>query len=208
LFAAIPLAKVLTDQHVWGRDFPAVLANMEQWGELGPQRISVERNQVVTDRRYSGLPAAQDALNQFLRLLPPKRGKDVELVRRLFQTESKHLILAEQVNSPEQTEPSLIEGNGGIRLGFLSGKELLAPELTATVLVHELGKPTKVTRKIIRSEFEARSEVLTSFTYSKGAVEFIQSSYSPTLPKTGDHIVDRAVLDGSQVVGLLREMRR
>jgi len=194
------ITKVLTNRRIWGRDFPVVLAQVENWNELGEKRVDLFRDHVVGERVYTKFDEAQGQATR-LRALFANGHPELEFPNELFLQWGKDASRTRALEGLVQQQiPQLAKvGNTSRLVNSYFGQQLLAADLTLGVLKDQLGKPEKITREVVRSRFEGRSEVLTTYAYLGGSIQFADSTYSAPAPNGTERLIDRAILDTARI---------
>jgi hypothetical protein len=196
------LKQILNNPHVWGKNFPSVLAELQGWSALGEVRINVLGDRTVGERKYEAKDTAQSLSERLLNEITENQSHEFANISRLFKSDA---ATGDSFVLPRENEPrsaALFDGQIAVALkeAPLSERpQMLAPNLTASVLTKELGEPQSVVHRIVRSKFESRSEVINVYSYSDQTVQFIESNYSASLPGTNERLIERAVLDVARV---------
>jgi hypothetical protein len=162
------VARILVEQPLWGRDYPALLAQLRALQESGETSAYV-----FSDRAAgaSAFPTDQAA------------GARVERVRALsakpvpLGPQFKAMQSAARTASLRAEAGRLIDGDGyHVVLNSPAGVELLPPGLTVTTVRARLGEPERVTELTIQNRGERRPVILKLHTYAGGAIAYAESN--------------------------------
>lgn len=186
--------RILIDSTLWGNDFPAVLANIRSWEQVGETAVVIFPDRVIGATPYEGVGLAQpraEALADGMKEATPTTNPTFSRI-----LETYHGV-------PPQFRVTVIPfpKDGSQRIAWTTpGLELLPPALTLKTVRDRLGPPEEVTRQVLQTEKDHRPTVLTGFSYAAGAAVFIESDLAP---RPG--YVERVVLNVAALAATLEE---
>ncbi|HEX9943511.1 MAG TPA: hypothetical protein VGG03_15975 [Thermoanaerobaculia bacterium] len=190
------LSRVLSDPELWGKDFPAVLAQLASWRRTGETTVAVFPDKVVGERRYAKreeAAAASERLRQEAAPPRPRSGLPGGMTQKIAG--------AQQELSRFRTEAQAFNEDDSYRVVWSApSAQLLKPGLTVAKVRERLGQPTETRQLVLQTEGESRPVILTLYVYLGGAVAFAESDVA-TRPGS----VDRVLLDLPAVTGVLFE---
>ena len=179
------LKRVLSDQVIWGPDFKALLINLQLLGDAGEQQVVVFPRYVQAARVFTDKQQAQDVARKTTAASANRRPTEEFL--GLFRNVRAHALAMkiETVATPEGERSRITSAPQG---------QLLAPNLKIDIVRDRLGPPTSKKLQTLQTEGDRRPIILTTYTYSSGAVIFAESDVNP-IP----HAVDRVILNVPQI---------
>jgi len=180
--------RVLLEAPLWGRDYPALLAQLKALRDAGETTAYVFADRAAG---ASAFPTQQAAQTRVERLRTS--GAQAALLQPQFQTLQRQ---AAQPVAPLRVESArLIDGDGyHVVLNRATGGELLPPALTIQTVRGRLGEPERVTTQTIQSIGDRRPVILTLHQYANGAIAYAESN------QTEPGVVERVVLNLATVV--------
>lgn len=181
------LARILADRQLWGDGFPAVLANLDLWRQVGESRVAITRQRVIGEQAHPSPAAAAPATAAMRALLgtPRARRRPSAAFRDLLRPEMREATRMWRVEAVELAE------DDSTRLAWLiEGAPLLRPELTVQEVHRRLGPPESIRRQAVHTEKDSRPVVLELHSYAGGSAVFVETDLAPTPGR-----VDRVVLD-------------
>jgi hypothetical protein len=176
--------QILNAQHLWGKDFDALKAQLETLQVVGP-KLEIQSQKIVGSKE-----------------LTPRQGAlAVVKLNKIFANQTA-TMLAEAV-STASTTPMQVPTNSQVSHVAITRTEtgksqFLAPDLT-TGIVLNMGKPDSVAHETLSVGVEGRPQVVTTYSYAGGAIVFQTSNYSPRLPETGERLIESVVIDTSKI---------
>lgn len=180
----VSLQRILTDSTLWGKDFPAVLANLPGWRGIGEYTIAVFPDRVLGGTAYPTRDDAQPMIARLREALGRPKGTPRPDFAALLDVPLK-------TPPPFETTAALLGEDHSARIAWTGPTlRLLAESLTVARLQERLGAPDTVTQRLIQTDRDNRPAVLTLRSYAGGAVVFVETDWAP---RPG--IVDRVVLD-------------
>ena len=192
------LRKILLDNRIWGEDFPAALARLQSWKQIGESNVTVFSERIVGStpytRREEALPHTERLLQNMSK--PPARFKPefTSMMERESTGESK----------PPQASIARLSDDGTFRVIWSApGARFLRPALTLEQIEKWLGPAEKISRQVIQSKGERRPVILTLHSYAGGAVSFVEWDLDP---RPG--LVNRVLLDVAATAAELYEEER
>jgi hypothetical protein len=187
---ALTLQRILSDDTLWGTDYPSILTRLRALRDSG------ERTAYVFADRAAGASASRtqaDAQTRATRLTTlmarpvTLQAPYAQLQQRAAASPNAVALRAEAVR--------LRDGDGyHLAITRAAGLQLLAPGLTIAAVHARLGPPEKVTEQAIQNEGERKPVILTLHQYAGGAIAFAESN----MAEPG--VVERVVLDLNTVV--------
>jgi len=182
--AQVSLSQVLSNDKLWGKDFPAVLASLKAWQDAGASQVLIFPNRVLSSSAFKAQQPAEAALGKFTQTLhaaPPQPQKSFE-----------KLMAAAPMEQFQAGVIAFGEDNTQRVAWTAPSASLLAPDLTIAKVKEAIGPPQKVTKQLIQGEGDRRPIELTLYSYSNGNVIFAESNYS-----SPGGAVDRVLLNVS-----------
>lgn len=180
----VPLQRILTDSTLWGKDFPAVLANLPAWRDIGESTIAVFPDRVLGGTPYPTRDDAQPMISRLQEALGRPRGTPQPDFAALLDAALK-------TPPPFETTVALFGEDHSARIAWTGPiLRLLTESLTVARLQERLGAPETVTQRLIQTDRDNRPAVLTMRSYAGGSVVFTESDRTP---RPG--IIDRVVFD-------------
>jgi hypothetical protein len=183
------LEDILTDESLWGEDFPSVLKTLEAFTRAGEQQISVFPDKILGRTKYTRRAQAEAKLNrlaQGLKVTPKARSSKLES----FMTQARTALAARVIQF--QDDRTFRISTAGVSAQFLERG------LTISDVEARLGKAERVTTEVLDDGTERRPVILTLHHYAGGAIIFVESDVNPNV-----HSVDRVFLDVSKISATL-----
>jgi hypothetical protein len=178
------IQKILLDTALWGRDFPALLAQLPAMRAAGEAELHVFADRAAGARAFPTASTAQ---------APIQRAR--EAVAKSVQFQPALAALEKQAVQPAGGALRLEAARGVDADGFhvvalrTADLQLLAPGLTIATVRTRLGAPGQVTRRTIHAQGDSKPTVLTLHSYAGGAIAFAESN----MAEPG--VVERVVLN-------------
>lgn len=176
---------ILTDQSLWGKDFPSVLVSLPAFTRAGEQQVAVFPDKILGRTKYTK------------RTAPPV----ARLARELKATSNRsplspkvRTLLSQGVIS---LTPQVLQlpDDKTFRLAAVGpSAEFLAPGLSIADVESRLGKEERVTTEVLDDGTERRPVILTLHHYAGGAIIFVESDVNPHIGS-----VDRVFLNAPQI---------
>jgi hypothetical protein len=183
------LEDILTDQNLWGEDFPSVLKTLEAFTRAGEQQVSVFPDKILGRTKYTRRAQAEAnlyRLAQGLKVTPKVRSSKLES----FMAQARTALAAQVIQFPDDRTFRI--STAGVSAQFLKDG------LTISDVEGRLGKAEKVTTEVLDDGTERRPVILTLHHYAGGAIIFVESDVNPNI-----HSVDRVFLDVSRISATL-----
>jgi hypothetical protein len=181
------LEDILTDQSLWGKDFPSVLRALPAFGRAGEQQVSVFPHRILgrtkhAERKQTDPNVARLAqqLNATQNLTP--RSQRLQAYIGKERTRLKAEVF--QLPDDRTFRVSAAEPTG----------QFLAPGLSIAEVERRLGKEERVTTEVLDDGTDRRPIILTLHHYAGGAIVFVESDVNPNIGS-----VDRVFLDASKI---------
>ena len=187
----LDVATIVTNESVWGRQFPLVLRTLPAWREMGEDELTVVGDLVIGRRRPSSEQTPEAVQSRFRELLQRSRG-DFSAIAAMFRRYRHELDLPRLAASPFDQSVDVIRVAGGFRL-MARIEGILAPRLTASVLASEFGAPEQL-RSIASSGSGDRTVTVTEYSYQRGAIRFMTASDEPFVQGRNERLIERVVL--------------
>jgi hypothetical protein len=176
--------RILLESTLWGRDYPALLAQLKTLRDAGETTAYVFVDRAAGASAFSTQQAAQTRVERLR-----TSGAQAAQLQPQFQT------LQRQAAPLRVATARLIDGDGfHVVLDRAGGVELLPPALTVQTVRSRLGAPERVTTQTIQSIGDRRPVILTLHQYANGAIAYAESN------QTEPGVVERVVLNLSTVV--------
>ena len=183
------LEDILTDQSLWGEDFPSVLKTLEAFSRAGERQVSVFPDKILGRTKYTRRAQAEPGLSrlaQGLKVTPKARS-------------SKFESLITQARTALTTRIILFPDDRTFRISTAGvSAQFLKPGLSISDVEARLGKAERVTTEVLDDGTERRPVILTLHHYAGGAIIFVESDVNPNI-----HSVDRVFLDVSKISATL-----
>ncbi len=163
-----PLARILVEQPLWGRDYPALLTQLRALQEAGETSAYVFQDRAAG---ASAFPSEQAAGERVVRVRsltakPAPLGPQFKTMQGAGRAVTVRAGIAR-----------LIEGDGyHVVLDSPAVLELLPPGLTIAAVRARLGDPERVTELTIQNTGERRPVILKLHTYAGGAIAYAESN--------------------------------
>ena len=187
----IDVGTIVTNESVWGRQFPLVLHTLPAWREMGEDELTVVGDLVIGRRRPNSEQTPEAVQSRFRELLQRSRG-DLRVIAALFRRYRHELDLPRLATSPFDQSVDVIRVSGGFRL-MARVEGVLAPRLTASVLASEFGAPEQL-RSTASSGSGDRTVTVTEYSYQRGAVRFLTASDEPFVEGSNERLIEHVVL--------------
>lgn len=178
---------ILTDQSLWGANFPSVLGSIPAFSRAGEKQISVFPDRVIGRTKYTGRGEVELRLARFARELIAAQNLNPRSTRiGSYMTSGRTALKAEVFQLPDDRT---------LRISAVGpSAQFLAPGLTIADVERRLGKEEKVTTEVLDDGTERRPIILTLHHYAGGAIIFVESDVNPNIGS-----VDRVFLDASKI---------
>ena len=177
--------RVLLETSLWGRDYPALVAQLKALRDAGETSVYVFADRAAGAAAFATQQAAQTRVERLR-----ASGVQPGLLQPQFQP------LQRQAGAPLRVDTArLIDGDGyHVVLTRVGGVELLPPGLTIQAVRSRLGEPERVTTQTIQTIGDRRPTILTLHMYANGAIAYAESNQAEP------GVVERVVLNLSTVV--------
>lgn len=194
----LSLAQILSDHILFGKDFPAALAQLQGWTQIGERTVAVFPDQIVGSTPYRTREEAQPnagLLGRASRELHPRLNPEITSLLAGAIAKQPPAFLAQAILSPEDVT---------LRIAWADAAfQFLAPDLSVATVRERLGPPEKISEEIVPTESDRRPVVLTVYSYAGGTIAFAESDAAA---KPG--LVDRVILDVPAVAAALFQEAR
>lgn len=181
------LENILTDQSLWGKDFPSVLGALPAFTQAGEQQVSVFPDRIIGRTKYTRRAQAAAKLQRLtlgLRASPRLRSLSPKVGSYLGQG---RVSLNVQVYQLPDDRTFRISATG-------PSAQFLGPDLSIADVKKRLGKEEKVTTEVLDDGNDRRPVILTLYHYAGSAVIFAESDVNPNIGA-----VDRVFLDAQRI---------
>jgi hypothetical protein len=204
------LEQILTNKRIWGKAFPVIIAQADLWANMGDGKLTLDRHEAYEEGIFSekgDVLTSQFRFEELVKSFSVDPSAHVSKLQRFFEKYSKDRSLPGNLTQAILVQLPQIKRSGEeMRITESNPDgELLASDLTPSVILKELGKPEKVTEKIIRPKFEGMSETQRVWSYAAESVQFIDSNYSAALPGSEERLIQKAILDSRKVAATLNQ---
>ncbi len=183
------LVRILKDDSLWGKDYPAVLAYIQSWNKIEETKIGIFPLVVVGTTIYKNQDEAKqkaEELSRSLQETPPLPNENFE----------EFLRDARNRPAPFQVGTFLDPEDKSTQLQWAdSSLQFLAPDLELTTVEQRFGKSDKVTQEITEGGKGHRPVVLTLHHYAEGAIVFVASDWDAK-----PNSVNRILLDVPAII--------
>ncbi len=179
------LEDILTDQSLWGEDFPSVLKTLEAFTRAGERQVSVFPDKILGRTKYTRRAQAEPflyRLAQGLKVTPKARSSKLES----FMSQARTARAPEIFQLPDDRTFRISTAVPSARF--------LKPDLKISDVETRLGKAEKVTTEVLDDGTERRPVILTLHHYAGSAIIFVESDVNPNI-----HSVDRVFLDAPRI---------
>jgi hypothetical protein len=182
------IQKILLDTALWGRDFPALLAQLPAMIAAGETILYVFPDRAAGGRAFPTVSDAQPAIQRTREAV----AKPVQFQPALAALQKQAV---QPAGGPLRLEAARVVDADGFHIVALrtGDLQLLAPGLTIAAVRARLGPPGQVTRRTIHAQGDSKPTVLTLHSYVGGAIAFAESN----MEEAG--VVERVVLNLSAV---------
>jgi len=183
------LEDILTDQSLWGEDFPSALKTIEAFTRAGERQVSIFPDKILGRTNYASRAQAESnryKLAQGLKVTPKARSLKLES----FMTQARTALAAQIIQFSDDRTFRI--STTGVSAQFLERG------LTISDVEKRLGKAERVTTEVLDDGTERRPVILTLHHYAGGAIIFVESDVNPNI-----HSVDRVFLDVSKISATL-----
>jgi hypothetical protein len=162
------VARILVEQPLWGRDYPALLAQLRALQDAGETSAYVFGDRAAGASAFPSEQAARPRVERVRALAakPAPLGPQF----KAMQGAARAVTL--------RTEAArLIDGDGyHVVLTSPAALELLPPGLTIAAVRSRLGEPERVTELTIENQGERRPVILKLHAYAGGAIAYAESN--------------------------------
>jgi hypothetical protein len=193
----VTLEQILSNQSVWGKDFPTALADVTAWRAVGEHKVVILENSVqeIAPKVNWGEAEIQSREDKFESVMRSTWKDTHEDLRALTKCDrpGTRLECIEDAQIRTQSVQAVRRGNAIQFATSSKHLEFLSPEATAEIVKKEFGQPERVTTEVIRSDYERRPLILTKYEYVSGKVAFVTSNMSP------NRRIERVYLDADAV---------
>ncbi len=189
------LARILTDDRVWGEDAFAVFGSLDRWKSLGETSIVIYPDRVASGTASEMAdPARQSATRMAAAMQLPRGRLRPEFAARYGAA------LAARAPALKAASARFLEDDMFRVVWERDGGEFLKKGLTVRAVLDAYGKPERTTTEVVHSRGDRRPAVLTLHHYANGAVKFVESDLAST-----PGLVDRVILDVGAAVARIFE---
>lgn len=184
-------ADILTDQSLWGEDFPSVLAALPAFRTAGEQQVAVFPNQVLGRTKYKERGQPAQKLARF--------ASGLKAYQNLTPRSAQLMTYMAKGRTALTPTVFLLQDDRTFRISAAAQSvQFLAPGLSIADVEKRLGKAEKITTEVLDDGTERRPVILTLHHYAGGAVIFAESDINPSIGS-----VDRVFLDVLKISALL-----
>lgn len=181
------LEDILTDQSLWGEQFPSVLAALPAFAGGGESQIWVFPDRVVGGNKYRDRDQADRQVKNVSEAMKNVRKPRSDKLNTMIARGVSQLKLTAILFRDDRTHRVAAEGGPFLR-----------PGLTIADVRRRLGPEERTTTELLDDGTERRPVGLTLHFYAGGAIAFVESDHSV---KFGS--VDRVLLDASKISATL-----
>lgn len=192
------IVKILNDRTLFGRDFPAALAFLSSWSQIGEREVHIYPDRIVGATQYKTLEEAQQAADRLRQATAgPRPTPSPEFVELLRGVPSQFPFRVEVI--------SFFSDDGSIRLAWSAPQaspgvsqqvsdpaqtalQFFDPGLTPATVQQRAGPADEITQRTLQTDKDERPVILAVHSYAKGAVVFATSDLSPR-PGSVDRII-------------------
>jgi hypothetical protein len=187
------LEAILSDQRLWGRDFPSALAYLKSWEHAGEREIFIFQKFVMGRTAYKDAAAVQRVRDELARATRAQQPRP----RAEF---TSLLAGAQRQPAPFRADTARFYEDALLHAVWApeGAVELQAPDLTIALVRSRLGAPEDVRRIAVEGAHEARPSVLTMHSYAQGTVVFVESDFAVNPDR-----IDRVILSVTPAVRVL-----
>jgi hypothetical protein len=184
------LEDLLTDQSLWGPDFPSALAAVPSFAAAGEQQVAIFSDRVTGRIKYPNRELAARRLSQYNRLASQNVSPRSPRLAALMS--GQRTVLSPEVFHERD--------DNTFRIAMTKDSaQFLAPGLTIAEVEKRYGIAERTTTELLDDGTDRRPIVLTLHHYADGAVIFVESDINPNIGS-----VDRVFLGVSKILAALR----
>lgn len=183
------LERMLTDSHLWGEDGLALFASLDRWSNVGETSVFIYPDRVIGGTRFATLEEARQRATQIAAAIQRPGAQ----LRPPFAAHYR-LALAKRPLPVEIEAARFLEDDSFRVTWRRKDAHYLQKDLTMRAILDSYGSPQKTTTEVVQSRGERRPAVLTVHYYANGAIDFVESDWSPS-----PGLVDRVEVDVSPV---------
>jgi len=198
------LEQILTNQVIWGRDFPTALAYVTAWENVGEHKVAIFEDRVQGTTRISNSLEARLSEEQLRTAIQSTSRTTHDNVRALMSSDKSgtQTFSLDDFRSSAQSVEEIQEDGGTVLAATSKELQFLSPSATIRLVEMQLGSPEKVTTQVLRGSYERRPVILTQYGYASGQVSFVTSNMNP------DDRIERVYLDAAAVSKSISAARR
>jgi hypothetical protein len=181
------LEDILTDQSLWGKDFPSVLRSLPAFGRAGEEQVAVFQDRIVGRTKRTSRRQTEPSVARLARQLSATQNLKARSPRlESYITKGPTGLKAEifQLSDDRTFRISAVEPSA----------QFLASGLTIADVQRLLGKEERVTTEVLDDGTDRRPIILTLHHYAGGAIVFVESDVNPNIGS-----VDRVFLGVSRI---------
>jgi hypothetical protein len=179
----VSLEKILSNQVIWGKDFPAALLDVVALDKFGEKMVAVypDKVQTVTTRGDVKI-TGEDKLHfeYVIESIPRETNDNLAALTKCGRTGFRIDCVKLREGSQEVVSSQV---DGSVHVAATpkdKDARFLSPDATVDLVKKEFGPPEKITTKVIRDDYESRPIILTQYAYASGQITFITSNTNPT----------------------------
>lgn len=188
--------QILSDQALWGKDFPTVLSYLQSFENSGERQSAIFANKIVTTTPLKAEKDAKPAAERLNRSLDDLKANPTPLFQKLIQRAA-----GQPASLKAEILPYFAEDRS-VRIE-INSLELFSDKLTVLMVKKQLGQPEKVSTLLVETDGEERPLILTLYSYAEGAIVFAEADIAA---RPG--FVNRVLLDIPKIVRALeREVK-
>lgn len=179
--------EILTDQSLWGKDFPSVLRSLLAFSRSGEEQVSVFPNRILGRTKHTVRRQAEPSAARLARQLT--------VTQNLTPNSPRLESYMGKGGTPLKAGVFQLSDDRTFRISAAEpSAQFLAPGLSIADVERRLGKEERVTTEVLDDGTERRPVILTLHHYAGGAIVFVESDVNPNIGS-----VDRVFLDASKI---------
>lgn len=177
--------RILTDPRLWGEDAFALFGSLDRWRNVGETSVLIYPDRVVGGTRFETLEEAKQRARQIAKAMQRPGAKP----RPPFAAQYRQ-ALSKKTPPLEIEAARFLEDDSFRVIWRRKDGHYLQKDLTMRIVLAAYGPPQKTATELVQSRGERRPAVLTIHNYANGAIDFVESDWSPS-----PGLVDRVVVD-------------
>lgn len=176
------LEKILSNQVIWGKDFPAALLDVVALDKFGEKTVAVFPDKVQTvATKADEITTGEDKLHfeYVIKSIPTETHDNLAALTNCGRTGFR--IDCDKLREGSQYVASFKWAGSTHVTATPKDKDarFLSPDATVDLVKKEFGPPENITTKVVRSDYESRPIIFTQYAYASGQVTFITSNTNP-----------------------------